>query len=111
MKAAPALLCLALLAAGTALAQQQDRRPPNEGAQPKQAAQPSAAAGGTAPSPAVADSGEAGRLFGRFDTNGDGRLSAAELDAARADQGNWLALDRNRDGRITPDEFTALRRE
>ena len=106
MKPAPVLLCLALLAAGTALAQPQDQSRPT-----KNPAQPSAAAGGTAPSPAVADSGEAGRLFGRFDTDGDGRLSAAELDAARADQGNWLALDRNRDGRITPDEFTALRRD
>ena len=106
-KYASVLFCLALLAAGPALAQQQQRQ-----AHPQdKAPQRSAASGGTAPSPAVADPREAERLFNRFDADRDGRLNEAELDAARAGQGNWIALDRDRDGRIAPDEFTALGRE
>lgn len=95
MKAA--LLLLLSLLAPLALAQQEPER------------KPSAAAGATAPSAAtVADPAQAARLFSRFDTNRDGRLSSAELAAARADQGNWLAIDRNRDGSITREEFTAI---
>jgi hypothetical protein len=93
-----AALSLALLAAPAALGQQQDAE-----------RKPSAAAGATAPTAAtVVDPEAAARLFSRFDTNRDGRLSSAELDAARANQGNWLAIDRNRDGSITREEFTAL---
>ena len=93
--------CFALLAAGAASAQQQPADKPRA---------PSAAAGATAPSPsaAVVDPRAADRLFSRFDTNRDGYLIDAELYAARADRGNWIALDRNRDGRIARAEFTAL---
>lgn len=98
MKAPLLALSLALLAAPVALAQQQAAE-----------RKPSAAAGATAPTPAtVVDPEAAARLFSRFDTNRDGRLSSAELDAARANQGNWIAIDRNRDGSITREEFTAL---
>lgn len=93
--------CFAFVAAGAALAQQQPADRPRA---------PSAGAGATAPNPsaAVVDPRAADRLFARFDTNRDGFLSDAELDAARADRGNWIALDRNRDGRIARAEFTAL---
>lgn len=95
------LAALAFIAAGAAFAQQQPADKPR---------QPSAAAGATAPTPtaAVVDPRTADRLFARFDTNRDGFLSEAEMDAARADRGNWIALDRNRDGRIARTEFTAL---
>jgi hypothetical protein len=44
-------------------------------------------------------------LFSRLDRDGDGYLSDAEL-AVRA--GNWIAMDRNGDGRIAPSEFRDL---
>jgi EF hand len=36
-------------------------------------------------------------------------LSAQELAAPAAQQGNWIAVDRNGDGRITRDEFGLVR--
>lgn len=51
----------------------------------------------------------AAALFRKLDTNHDGVLSAAELAAPAAGQGNWIAVDRNRDGRITEDEFGIVR--
>lgn len=72
------------------------------------AAQPSAAAGGSALY--TYDESEARRLFRELDVNGDGHLSTAELAADRSNQGNWVAVDRNGDGRITADEFTAIKR-
>jgi EF hand len=44
-------------------------------------------------------------LFNRLDKNKDGYLSAEELAAPEARNGNWIAIDRNRDGRITREEF------
>jgi hypothetical protein len=52
---------------------------------------------------------EAEALFRQLDTNGDGVLSAQELAAPGAAQGNWIAVDRNGDGRITQDEFGIVR--
>jgi EF hand len=46
------------------------------------------------------------RLFDLLDRNRDGYLSPAEL-ANR--QGDWIAVDSNRDGRISRSEFKALR--
>jgi hypothetical protein len=40
-----------------------------------------------------------------LDKNHDGYLSAEELSAAEAKSTNWIAIDRNRDGRISRDEF------
>jgi Ca2+-binding EF-hand superfamily protein len=48
---------------------------------------------------------DAEALFQRLDTDHDGVLSAQELAAPGAGQGNWIAVDRNGDGRITREEF------
>ena len=92
-------LLLALLAATTVQAQ--------PAPQPAPTAQ-SAAAGSTAPPPRE-DPQAARALFRQLDRNGDGYLSSEELWQPREREDNWAAVDRNRDGRIGPDEFTVLR--
>jgi hypothetical protein len=67
--------------------------------------QPSAAAGGTA---SPQDTRASASLFRELDRNGDGVLTADELSTDQARRGNWIAIDRNRDGRITPSEFRAV---
>jgi hypothetical protein len=59
-------------------------------------AEPEAGSGATAP---------ARSLFDRLDRNRDGYLSSAELDSEEARRGNWIAVDRDRDGRISRREF------
>lgn len=49
---------------------------------------------------------QSARLFDRLDLNRDGYLSESEL-ASR--QGDWVAVDSDRDGRISRSEFKALR--
>jgi len=49
-------------------------------------------------------------LFDRLDANHDGYLTPDELSAPAAHENNWLAVDRNKDGRISRDEFTIVRR-
>ncbi|HEX4926454.1 MAG TPA: EF-hand domain-containing protein [Burkholderiales bacterium] len=61
------------------------------------------------PLAAQSDNAAARALFQRLDTNRDGSLSRAELAAPAAKDHNWIAVDRNGDGRISPDEFGTLR--
>ena len=44
-------------------------------------------------------------LFDRLDRNRDGYLSSAELDSEAARSGNWIAVDRDRDGRYSRSDF------
>jgi hypothetical protein len=50
---------------------------------------------------------EAG-LFDRLDRNKDGYLSTDELAGPESQNGNWIAIDRDRDGRISRAEFGTL---
>ena len=51
---------------------------------------------------------DAASLFQRLDKNKDGYLSKEELAAPEAQNGNWIAIDRDRDGRISRAEFGTL---
>lgn len=64
----------------------------------------------TAAQAASEDPQAARRLFRELDRNGDSYLTPDELWSERGREGNWAAVDRNRDGRISTDEFTVLRR-
>jgi hypothetical protein len=58
--------------------------------------------------PADAQAGQAAKLFAKFDRDGNGALSPAEVsDALR---GEWRRWDRNRDGEIDPDEYATYYR-
>jgi hypothetical protein len=65
----------------------------------------SAAAGGSA---VVRDEAMSNRVFRELDRNGDGYLSPDELKSDQALNSNWIAVDRNRDGRISRSEFEAV---
>jgi len=98
-------LMLAAGCAGQALAQTEAQK--TEPARPAQVTKaPSAAAGGSAA--ADANAAASMRLFRELDRNGDGYLTRDELWSERGRQGNWAAVDRDGDGRISPSEFTAI---
>ena len=68
-----------------------------------------ASGGATAPRPSFARNDAASRaLFERLDKNRDGYLTGSELTSLEAQTANWLSVDRNSDGRISPLEFTAI---
>jgi hypothetical protein len=89
----PLAILMALALSWPALAQQTDK---NQDKKPQR----SAAAGGTV----APDEG----LFDRLDTNRDGFLSPAELEREPAERANWIAADRDGDGRISRAEFRAF---
>ena len=47
-------------------------------------------------------------LFERLDSNKDGYLSREELAAEEAKRRNWIAIDRDGDGRISRAEFNLV---
>lgn len=53
---------------------------------------------------------ENGQIFRRLDRDKDGYLSERELDRPIAERRNWLAIDLDRDGRISREEFSAMQR-
>jgi hypothetical protein len=92
-------LAVALLAATTLFAQEKPAATKDE----------SASGGATAPRPSFRrDSGASQALFDRLDRNRDGYLTGAELTSSEAASSNWLAVDRDADGRISRAEFTAV---
>lgn len=97
------LLILALSWAGTSLAE------PSKGTAPRQA-QPSASAGPSQAAARELQPAQDSDLFRRLDRDGNGSLNAAELARPEAREGNWAALDRNRNGRIERQEFRAYQR-
>jgi EF hand len=64
-----------------------------------------AASGATAATASAANSAPAQSLFERLDRNKDGYLTPDELASDEANNRNWIAVDRNRDGRIGRAEF------
>lgn len=56
----------------------------------------------------AADGATAASLFERLDRNKDGYLSPAELASEEARSRNWIAVDRDRDGRISRSEFNLV---
>jgi Ca2+-binding EF-hand superfamily protein len=73
----------------------------------------SASAGGSAAPREAASAGasaprEPSPLFRRLDRDRDGFLSGVELESETALRGNWMAMDRDGDGRISAAEFSSL---
>jgi Ca2+-binding EF-hand superfamily protein len=93
-------LAIALLSASCAFAQEK----------PAAGKEESASAGATAPRPDFRrDNASASQaLFNRLDKNRDGYLTGTELTTAEALSANWIGVDRDGDGRISPAEFSAI---
>ena len=96
----------ALVCATPVFAQAEPRREPQQIPPAAATARtPSAAAGA---STLVVDDAATRRLFRQLDRNGDGYLTRDELTGERAGQQNWIAVDRDGDGRIAPSEFHVI---
>jgi hypothetical protein len=92
-------LAIALLTAACAFAQEK----------PAATKEDSASGGATAPRPSLRkDTSASLALFDRLDKNRDGYLTGTELTSQEALTANWLAVDRDADGRISRSEFTAI---
>jgi hypothetical protein len=69
----------------------------------------SASGGVTAPRPSFArDASASNALFDRLDKNRDGFLTGTELTSQEALTSNWISVDRDADGRISREEFSAI---
>lgn len=69
----------------------------------------SASGGATAPQPSFRrDVASSRALFDQLDKNKDGYLTGTELTSPEAQTSNWLAVDRDNDGRISRAEFTTV---
>ena len=66
-----------------------------------------ALAGAVLLSPGISRSDDSS-LFDRLDRNKDGYLSREELSAEEIKNRNWIAVDRDRDGRISRAEFNIV---
>jgi|1185.fasta_scaffold161777_2 hypothetical protein len=78
-------------------------------AAPGPAQEESASGGATAPRPSFRrDAASSRALFDRLDRNHDGYLTGTELTSQEALSASWLGVDRDGDGRISREEFTAV---
>jgi hypothetical protein len=69
----------------------------------------SASGGATAPRPNFRRDASASQvLFERLDKNRDGYLTGSELTSTEALSSNWIAVDRDTDGRISRSEFSTV---
>jgi hypothetical protein len=111
------VLALTLFALTSAFAQEKPAAtPPNQENATENAtenasgnASENASGGATAPRPNFRrDAASSQGLFERLDKNHDGYLTGTELTSQEALSANWLGVDRNGDGRISRDEFTAV---
>ena len=103
------VLALALFTLSVALAQEKPAATPPRHENASENASESASGGATAPRPNFRrDAASSQALFDRLDKNRDGYLTGTELTSQEALSTNWLAVDRNGDGRIGRDEFTAV---
>jgi hypothetical protein len=63
---------------------------------------------GAEPEAGAGASAASASLFDRLDRNKDGYLSREELESDEAKNRNWIAVDRDRDGRISRTEFNLV---